>query len=90
MSGGALARPVRVVLVDDLPASARPPLCGRPAADWLLDTVAAIGPDGLDVLGPDPAYLRDRVLARPDLAPLLGSGSVDSADPDGAERATGA
>jgi acetyltransferase-like isoleucine patch superfamily enzyme len=46
-------------------------LCGRPAADWLLDTVQAIGPDAVCPAGRGADALRERVQARPQLARLI-------------------
>jgi bifunctional UDP-N-acetylglucosamine pyrophosphorylase/glucosamine-1-phosphate N-acetyltransferase len=62
---------LRVVLVDDLlPAPAATTLCGRPAVDWLLDTVAALDPDALTVVGGSDETVHRRVASRRALAAL--------------------
>ena len=57
-----------VLLIDDVTAtgSAEPTLCGRPALDWLLDTVAALGPDVVTATG-DSAGRPERIAAHPGL-----------------------
>jgi bifunctional UDP-N-acetylglucosamine pyrophosphorylase / glucosamine-1-phosphate N-acetyltransferase len=52
-----------VLLVEDV--TGEPSLCGRPAVDWLLDTVAALGPD---VVTGESAGSRERIAAHPGLA----------------------
>jgi acetyltransferase-like isoleucine patch superfamily enzyme len=47
------------------------PLCGRPAADWLLDTVTAIRPDAVGFAGCGAAAVRERAEARPALRRVL-------------------
>jgi acetyltransferase-like isoleucine patch superfamily enzyme len=72
-----------VLLVDDgTAASGQLALCGRPAVDWLLDTVAAIGPDALAVVGCGSSgdELRERIAAHPALAGLP---PADPEAPDG-------
>jgi len=65
---------LKVVLVNDLlPAPAAATLCGRPAVDWLLDTVAALDPDALSVIGAGDEPLDRLVAARPALAALPGT-----------------
>jgi len=49
MSAAVGMSPLGVVLVDDL--AVPPSLCGRPAVDWLLDTVEALAPASVTVVG---------------------------------------
>jgi UDP-3-O-[3-hydroxymyristoyl] glucosamine N-acyltransferase len=61
------ARPAAIVLVDDAVSFAVQTLCGRPAVDWLLDTVVALAPVALTVRGADPAPVHERIALRPAL-----------------------
>ena len=49
-------------------------MCGRPAADWLLDTAEALEPDALRFAGSGGAAIRERAEARPAFAGLLAAG----------------
>ena len=79
-SGGF--RGIAVVLATDEPAGdcAPPcdcwsvPLCGRPAVEWLLDTVVELSPDAVGFAGHAAGAVRVLAEARPVLGPAISSG----------------
>ena len=60
------------------------PLCGRPAADWLLDTAAELGPVAVAASGCGADQVRDLAVARPELAAALAAAAPE---PDDGQKA---
>lgn len=56
------------------PDASDPSLCGRSAADWLLDTVVAVRPSAVSFAGCGAAGIRKRAEARPALRRALAAG----------------
>jgi bifunctional N-acetylglucosamine-1-phosphate-uridyltransferase/glucosamine-1-phosphate-acetyltransferase GlmU-like protein len=72
-----MSRPtLAIVLVDDLPATEAPSLCGRPALEWLLDTVEELAPAMLVTNGAVGVVARDRA----SLASALRIGELQAHD----------
>jgi bifunctional UDP-N-acetylglucosamine pyrophosphorylase/glucosamine-1-phosphate N-acetyltransferase len=69
---------LHILLVADAAVDAD--ICGRPAIDWLLDTVACLEPCDVTVSGPEAPIVRDRLTARPALTAPGGAGRSDAAD----------
>ncbi len=75
-------RRLAIVLATDEPAGAcsppcdcwTVPLCGRPAVEWLLDTVVELRPDALGFTGRAAAAVRARACARRALRPAISAG----------------
>jgi acetyltransferase-like isoleucine patch superfamily enzyme len=70
------AGPIGVVLVADVDGD--PVLCGRPAVDWLLDTVEELDPVFVAVTGDDTS-VRERIALRPSLREALHARRPDEA-----------
>jgi bifunctional N-acetylglucosamine-1-phosphate-uridyltransferase/glucosamine-1-phosphate-acetyltransferase GlmU-like protein len=70
-----------VVLVAGGAWPATASLCGRPAVDWLLDSVEALAPAAVTVIGAGAGPVRERIALRPALQRCAGV----PAEPDGVE-----
>jgi bifunctional UDP-N-acetylglucosamine pyrophosphorylase/glucosamine-1-phosphate N-acetyltransferase len=60
-----------IILAAHQPDPCTAPLCGRPAVDWLLDTVAAVRPDSVCFMGCGAAAVLERAEGVPALRRVL-------------------